>query len=52
MVEEDRYCLDVLAALSAVTAVLDQVSLQSIEDHTKDCVRQDIEGGGKADETI
>jgi len=52
MVEEDRYCVDVLAALSAVTAVLDQVSLQSIEDHTKDCVRQEIEGGGKADETI
>tara|TARA_A100001037_G_scaffold21354_1_gene17863 strand:- start:561 stop:860 length:300 start_codon:yes stop_codon:yes gene_type:complete len=52
MVEEDRYCVDVLVQFSAVKAALNQVSLQLIEDHTKGCVRRAIEAGDKGDETI
>ena len=52
MVEEDRYCVDVLVQFSAAKAALNQVSLQLIEDHTKGCVRRAIEVGDKGDETI
>ncbi len=52
MVEEDRYCVDVLVQLSAVKAALNQVSLQLIEDHTKGCVRQAIRAGASEEEVI
>jgi len=52
MVEEDRYCVDVLVQLSAVKAALNQVSLQLIEDHTKGCVRQAIRAGDSEEEVI
>ena len=52
MVEEDRYCVDVLVQLSAVKAALTQVSLELIEDHTKGCVRRAIRDGDGEDEAI
>ncbi|HBK86555.1 MAG TPA: BCR family protein [Firmicutes bacterium] len=39
MLEEDRYCVDVLIQLAAVRAALDKVGLALIEDHTRGCVR-------------
>jgi DNA-binding FrmR family transcriptional regulator len=38
MVEEDRYCIDVLTQISAVQAALDKVALGLIDDHTRHCV--------------
>ncbi|MGK2877557.1 MAG: metal-sensitive transcriptional regulator [Solirubrobacterales bacterium] len=38
MVEDDRYCIDVLTQLSAVQAALDKVALQLMEDHAAHCV--------------
>ena len=35
MIEEDRYCVDVLVQVSAARAALDKVALQLIENHTK-----------------
>ena len=52
MVEEDRYCVDVLVQLSAVRAALNQVSMQLVEDHTKGCVRRAIREGDGGDEVI
>ena len=52
MLEEDRYCVDVLVQLSAVKAALNQVSLQLIEDHTKGCVRRAIRAGDGEEEVI
>lgn len=45
MIEEDRYCVDVLVQLCAARAALDRVALHLIESHAKGCVRQAIEGG-------
>lgn len=39
MLEEDRYCVDVLVQIAAVRAALDKVGLALIEDHTRGCVR-------------
>ena len=38
MVEEDRYCIDVLTQISAVQAALDKVALGLLDDHTHHCV--------------
>ena len=41
MVEEDRYCIDVLTQIGAVQAALDKVALGLLDDHARHCV---IEG--------
>ncbi len=38
MVEDERYCIDVLTQISAVQAALDKVSLGLLDDHAKHCV--------------
>ena len=38
MVEDDRYCIDVLTQISAVQAALDKVALGLLDEHTQHCV--------------
>jgi len=38
MVEEDRYCIDVLTQITAVQAALDKVALGLLDDHARSCV--------------
>ena len=38
MVEEERYCMDVLTQISAAQAALDKVALSLLDDHVKHCV--------------
>ena len=38
MVEEERYCIDVLTQISAVQAALDKVALGLLDDHARHCV--------------
>ncbi|HEV7585827.1 MAG TPA: metal-sensitive transcriptional regulator [Solirubrobacteraceae bacterium] len=38
MVEDDRYCIDVLTQIAAVQAALDKVALGLLDDHTHQCV--------------
>jgi CsoR family transcriptional regulator, copper-sensing transcriptional repressor len=38
MVEEDRYCIDVLTQISAIQAALDKVALGLMDDHARHCV--------------
>lgn len=38
MVENDRYCLDVLQQINAVTAAAREVGLLVLEDHVRGCV--------------
>ncbi len=38
MVEEARYCIDVLTQISAVQAALDKVALGLLDDHAQHCV--------------
>ena len=41
MVEEDKYCIDVLDQVSAATKALQAVALQLLDDHLKHCLTQD-----------
>ncbi|MFY9489024.1 MAG: metal-sensitive transcriptional regulator [Solirubrobacterales bacterium] len=38
MVEDDRYCIDVLTQITAAQAALDKVALRLLDDHTQHCV--------------
>jgi len=40
MIEEERYCIDVLTQVSATRAALDGVALGVMEDHVRHCVRE------------
>jgi len=40
MVEDERYCIDILTQISAVRAALDGVALRVLEDHVQHCVRE------------
>jgi len=46
MVEEDRYCIDVLTQISAVTRALQEVAIGLLDQHLGHCVREAIESGG------
>ena len=37
MVEDERYCIDVLTQISAVQAALDKVALGLVDEHTRRC---------------
>jgi DNA-binding FrmR family transcriptional regulator len=38
MVDDDRYCIDVLTQISAVQAALDKVALGLLDGHARTCV--------------
>lgn len=44
MVEEERYCIDVLTQIGAIQAALDKVALGLLDEHTRHCVIE-AEGG-------
>ena len=48
MVEEDRYCIDVLTQVNATRAALESVALILLADHTEHCVIDAIQSGGGA----
>jgi DNA-binding FrmR family transcriptional regulator len=50
MVEEDRYCIDLLTQISAVRAALRRVEEEILRDHISHCVEHAIASGDKADQ--
>jgi DNA-binding FrmR family transcriptional regulator len=38
MIEQDRYCIDVLTQISAIQAALDKVALGLVDDHARHCL--------------
>lgn len=46
MVEDDRYCIDILTQISAATRALQSVALSLVDDHLNHCVREAIDAGG------
>ena len=49
MVEEDRYCIDVLTQIEAAEAALNKVALGLVDDHVRHCMRS---GRGASEEQI
>jgi DNA-binding FrmR family transcriptional regulator len=49
MVDDDRYCIDVLTQLSAVRAALARVEEEVLRDHVQHCVSHAMASGNPAD---
>ena len=47
MVEDDRYCIDVLTQISAATKALQSVALGMLDDHLRHCVADAVAAGGR-----
>jgi CsoR family transcriptional regulator, copper-sensing transcriptional repressor len=55
MIDDDKYCIDIVTQVAAIQAALDKVSLGLLDGHIRSCVREEIEQGGgdaKIDELI
>jgi CsoR family transcriptional regulator, copper-sensing transcriptional repressor len=46
MVESDRYCVEVLTQISAVTKALQNVAMGLLDDHLRHCVADAVASGG------
>ncbi|TFB69117.1 metal-sensitive transcriptional regulator [Cryobacterium glaciale] len=53
MVTEDKYCIDILTQISAMTSALQSVALGLLDDHLNHCVLEAASAGGpEADRKI
>lgn len=50
MVEEDRYCIDIVTQISAVRAALRRLEEEILRDHASHCVEHAIASGNKAEQ--
>jgi DNA-binding FrmR family transcriptional regulator len=50
MVEEDRYCIDVVTQISAVRAALRRAEEEILRDHVSHCVEHAIASGNKSEQ--
>ena len=50
MVDQDRYCIDVLTQLQAVRAALARVETEMLKDHLGHCIEAAISGGDAAEQ--
>jgi DNA-binding FrmR family transcriptional regulator len=49
MVEDDRYCIDILTQISAVNTALESLAFQVLDQHVNHCVAGAFRSGGKAE---
>ncbi|BDX34898.1 hypothetical protein TUM20985_54450 [Mycobacterium antarcticum] len=53
MIEDDKYCIDILTQISAVNSALQSVALGLLEEHLGHCVSHAVaEGGAEADKKL
>ena len=50
MVEEDRYCIDIVTQIAAVRAALRRAEEEILRDHVAHCVESAIESGDRAEQ--
>jgi DNA-binding FrmR family transcriptional regulator len=50
MIEDDRYCIEVLDQISAVTRAMQSVALALLDDHLAHCVANAVAAGGEEKE--
>jgi DNA-binding FrmR family transcriptional regulator len=49
MVEDDRYCIDILTQVSAVSTALENVAYKMLDDHVNHCVAHALASGDERD---
>jgi DNA-binding FrmR family transcriptional regulator len=49
MIEDDRYCIDVLTQIAAVNTALDSLALKILDEHVRHCVAGALASGDEVD---
>jgi DNA-binding FrmR family transcriptional regulator len=49
MVEDDRYCIDILTQISAVNTALESLAFKILDEHVRHCVAGALSSGDEAD---
>ena len=49
MVDEDRYCIEILTQIAAATTALESLAFQILDDHVKHCVARALASGDEAE---
>ena len=49
MVEDDRYCIDILTQIAAANTALESLALKILDDHVRHCVAGALASGDEAD---
>ena len=49
MVEDDRYCIDILTQIAAVNTALEALALKILDEHVRHCVAGALTSGDEAD---
>jgi CsoR family transcriptional regulator, copper-sensing transcriptional repressor len=52
MVEEDRYCIEVMTQITAVQAALDKIALGLLDGHARHCLLGEGEGPSEPDDQV
>jgi CsoR family transcriptional regulator, copper-sensing transcriptional repressor len=52
MVEEDRYCIDVLTQIAAVNTALESLAFKVLDEHVRHCVAGAIASGDEAEASV
>ncbi len=47
MVDDEKYCIDILTQIGAMTSALESVALGLLEDHLSHCVHEAVAAGGE-----
>lgn len=45
MIDEDKYCIDIITQLNSATAALRAVGMGLLDDHVRSCVKESLERG-------
>ena len=52
MVDDDRYCIDVVTQINAARAALDKIALGLVDDHVRHCLKDSKDVDADADELM
>jgi CsoR family transcriptional regulator, copper-sensing transcriptional repressor len=52
MIDEERFCIDVVTQINAVRAALDKIALGLVDDHVRHCLKEPGLGDKHADELM
>jgi CsoR family transcriptional regulator, copper-sensing transcriptional repressor len=52
MIEDERYCIDVVTQINAIRAALDKIALGLVDGHVRHCLKDPDRGDKRADELM
>jgi DNA-binding FrmR family transcriptional regulator len=47
MIDDERYCIDILTQIGAVSTALERVAFEILDDHVRHCVADALQSGGE-----